>query len=207
MVRLPTSPFPPLVWMAAMYHQPVLELEACEHFIKQTWRNRFDIRGANGVQTLSLSVEGMDGLKTPIRDVRLARENWAREHQQSIRSAYNSAAFGEHYMEEVLTLLAPQESLLYDYNLRILRWILQEVGWKGEVVHSSHFQKPEPEGLRARFRRTKWTSLSFPPYEQVFSEKRGFEGNLSVLDLLFNLGPEAEVYLKSISLGRSAFQG
>lgn len=46
-----------------------------------------------------------------------------------------------------------------------------------------------------------YSGIDFPPYSQVFNDRLGFVPNVSILDLLFNLGPETKRYLQQLPIG------
>ncbi|MGC6533131.1 MAG: WbqC family protein [Flavobacteriales bacterium] len=205
MLRLPTSPFPPVVYMALVMDAPAFELEAQESFMKQTWRNRFDVRGANNVQTLTFPVNAKGAVKPLTARVTLREGDWLREHRRTLEAAYNSSPFGEHYLPEVLDLIAPRQEKLMQYNRRLLDWVLQEVQWTGQVSETTEFEVPPKDGMRTWFRRSKWLHLPCLEYAQSFEERRPFDPHLSVLDVMMNLGPETGAYLRQVSSALPAF--
>ena len=205
MLRLPTSPFPPVVYMALVMDAPAFEIEAQESFMKQTWRNRFDVRGANNVQTLTIPVNAKGAVKPLTSNVTLREGDWLREHRRTLEAAYNSSPFGEHYLPEVLELIAPQQDKLMVYNRRLLDWVLREVHWTGTVSETADFEVPPKDGMRTWFRRSKWLHLPCPEYAQTFEERRPFDPHLSVLDVLMNLGPETGAYLRQVNSALPAF--
>lgn len=194
---LPTCPFPNLLWLSHYDQSEGVWLDGQENYTKQTWRNRFDIRGVNRIQGLSLHVIGTGGTKTGIQEIRLEDGPWKREHIQSVRSAYGSAPFAVHYLEEITDLIDDAQGSLFAFNLRTIEWCLRHLNLTPIQGITETFSPPDPRGMRAKFKPGKW-ELTLPEYEQMFLEKRGFESNLSAVDLLMNLGPEATLYLKKL---------
>lgn len=190
-------------WHWRRSEQPMVE--ACEHFLKQTWRNRCVIGTSNGPMALSLPVEGNLG-KSAIRDVRLSDHgNWQHLHWNSIESAYNSSPFFEYYADDIKPFFANKYHFLFDFNEEIREKMCELL----EIQATSKFTTtylPEVEiydGL-VDFRniihpKKNWAIVDplfkSEPYYQVFDRKFGFQPNLSILDLLFNMGPEAILYL------------
>ena len=202
---LPTCPFPPLVWLAKAWPEAALTLEGHESYLKQTWRNRFDIRAVSGIHTLTLHTGAAARENQPIQDVLVESGKWQREHPRSLQSAYGNAPFGAYYLDEVIALMEEPTERLFETNLRLIKWTMETLGWEGDIRVSDAFSAPHKKGLRATFKRTKWP-VDFPSYPQMFEDRRPFEANLSALDLIFNLGPEAALYLEGLSESAKAFQ-
>lgn len=190
-------------WHWRRSEQPLVE--ACEHYIKQTWRNRCVIGTANGPMTLSLPVEGNLG-KNGIRDVRLSDHgNWQHIHWNSIESAYNSSPFFEFYADDLRPFFEKKLGFLFDFNEEIREKICELLEIRATSQKTTTFlTECEIHGGLVDFRNIihpkKKLELVDPlfkpePYYQVFDRKFGFQPNLSILDLLFNMGPEAILYL------------
>jgi len=180
-------------------------MEACEHYIKQTWRNRCVIGTANGSMTLSLPVEG-NAEKTNIRDIHLSDHgNWQHLHWNSIESAYNSSPFFEYYADDLRPFFEKKPNFLFDFNEEIREKMceLLEIETTSEKTTVYYPEREIPNGwvdLRNIIHPKKNWAVNDPmfvpePYYQVFDRKFGFQPNLSILDLLFNMGPEAILYL------------
>lgn len=203
-VVLPTCPFPPLVWLAKAWPADHILIEGHENYLKQSWRNRFDIRAVNGIQTLTFHTGAAALANQPIQEVTIDGGKWEREHPRSLKAAYGNAPYGAYYLEEVINLMETPTPLLFENNFRMIQWTLDTLGWQGKLEVSTAFTIPDKQGLRGRFKRTKWP-VEFPAYPQMFEDRRGFDGNLCALDLIFNLGPEAALYLEDLSGSLSAF--
>ena len=177
-------------------------VEACEHYMKQTWRNRCLIGTANGAMVLSLPVEG-NVEKKGIRDIRLSDHgNWQHIHWNSIESAYNSSPFFEYYVDDLRPFFEKKPAFLFDFNEEIREKMCELLEIKASSQQTTEYL-PEREitdgwvDLRNTIHPKKFVDPLFKsePYYQVFDRKFGFQPNLSILDLLFNMGPEAILYL------------
>lgn len=173
-------------------HERII-LEAKEHFPKQSYRNRCDVLGANGMLSLSIPVERPNGSKTSMDLVSIPNtENWRARHWRSIKSAYQSAPFFDYYGMEVEELIMNPETNLLKFNTSIIERIASWLDLEVEIDHSSEFQPPvenDPRDILGR----KGTSTPFEPapYIQVFPGDEGFKQTISILDPIMCIGPLA----------------
>jgi WbqC-like protein family len=197
-VLFSTAYFPPVSYMASWVSAETVYLEAHEHFVKQTYRNRTSIYGANGKLNLVIPVHHGDLYTQPISQVRFAEDSsWKKIHWRSIESAYRNSPFFEYYETEIKAVFDRPETLLFHWNLALLECLCRLMGIPGRPLVTVEFLKHPPDpvvDLRNSFL-PKHVMKPFQPYSQVFQPSHGFIGNLSVLDLLFNLGRESKNYL------------
>ena len=195
---LPISYLGPMEYYSAILQSEEIFIEIKEHFIKQSFRNRCTIMGANGSQTLTIPKERKSSDKTLISDISISnKDNWQKSHWQSIISSYNSSPFFEYYKDEILPFYNTKHNNLFDFNLKLTKTILELMQVKNKLNFTSKFQK-EFNGLD--FRSSKFIFNNQEEYQQVFCEKHSFIPNLSILDVLFNLGPETTSYLERQSI-------
>lgn len=172
-----------------------------EHYIKQTYRTRFEILGANGLLPLSLFVESTNGQKTPMKDIRLMEGSWGKNHFTSIRSAYGKSAFFEHLEDDLIKLFAEERpSFLLDFNQQALQMLRPYFkGWNYFFSNEYVEISDQINDQRSHFS-PKNRSVNFPSYLQVFGDRFPFQSDLSVLDLVMNLGPQSVSYVKKVDL-------
>ncbi|HAQ19276.1 MAG TPA: hypothetical protein DCR40_08605 [Prolixibacteraceae bacterium] len=205
-ILLSTAYFAPIRYFSklAAYHE--IYLEQHENFIKQTYRNRTVILGANGPIPLIVPVEKGRGPKIIIKDLRIAYdEEWQRNHWRTIFSAYNSSPFFEYYADDLKPFFLKKHEFLFDFNQQITETLLEILEIQKEIKLTEEFEKvPETclnfrEQISPKMHLISDDQHFFPKaYTQVFSEKFGFVPDLSILDLLFNEGPSAHgVLVKS----------
>ena len=195
---LPTAYFGPISYYAILLQHPNCRIELNEHFIKQSIRNRCDIYGANGKLRLSIPKERKGSSKTIIRNLKISyRNNWQKQHWNAIESAYNSSPFFEYYKDELKPFFEEKEEYLVKFNSKLQNTILR-------MLHQENIIKNTTEYLHKGdffdLRNYRWKLKNQEKYDQVFMEKQGFIPNLSILDLLFNLGPESVDYLHNLDL-------
>ena len=201
-VLLPTSYFPPVSYVASCLKVDKINIELHETYPKQTLRNHCTIYGPNGKHKLSIPVIRINGNHTMVRDIRIANESdWQKIQWRSIETAYNNSPFFLYYRDHFEGFFRMNHDLLFKLNTEILIVILDILGFKKEIVFTERFDKEPGITDMRRFpsKNSNEISALFPRYEQTFSQKHGFLPDLSILDILFNLGPETGDYLETIS--------
>lgn len=174
--------------------------EINETYPKQTCRNRTIIFSANGLLRLSIPVIKPLGNHTPTFEVLIDdRTNWAHVHWMSLVSAYNKSPFFLYYKDELEPLFDKPRGLLIDFNLKLFQVVNKFLKINPAYELTNSYVKAY-EGIDDKRQCTNELTLSqrhFQPYYQVFSDKMDFQPNLSILDLIFNEGPAASMYLKA----------
>jgi len=198
-VLFSTAYFPPVSYMAAWVSAGSVCMEAHEHFVKQTYRNRTSVYGANGRLDLVVPVHHRDLYTQPICEARIADDpGWKKRHWRSIESAYRNSPFFEYYESEIKIVFDRDETLLFNWNLSLLECLCRLMKIPAtHLVTEEYVQHPSGAltDLRNSFSPKRSRNLKFPEYSQVFQPSYGFIGDLSILDLLFNLGGETKKYL------------
>ena len=220
MVLLTTAYFPPIEYLAAIANgcrfnpgmtevEPaVVYIEACEHYVKQSWRNRCRFYAADGAQTLNFPVRHEDFGK-PISQMRIDwKTDWLTRHERAIISAYHTSPYFEYYQDELFAILDSRPELMLDFNTQILRFFLRKTGIPADIRFTSEWEAVTIDGHKVTDLReaihpkrpnTILKDLGLErPYWQVFSPKHGFIPGLSIMDLLFNEGPDSICYLKNL---------
>ena len=193
-----TAYLPPVSYFAVLLHAENVWLEACENYVKQSYRNRCRIATANGVETLSIPVESNSGQKNPIRDVRISTHgNWQLTHWRAITSAYMNSPFFEYYQDDFRPFYENKWTFLWDYNHELLTLILQLLNENPKIILWEIYQDKSNEinDLREIIHPKKDPVFLSKSYYQVFENKFGFLPDLSIIDLLFNMGNEAVMML------------
>lgn len=194
-VLVATAYFPPLSWIREASHADKVLIEAHETYPKQTYRNRCRIAAANGVLSLSIPVNKVDGRATKTKDIEISYdEDWQRLHRRSIEDAYTNSPFFLYYWDEFSEFFDKKHRFLLDLNMEIIQTVFGILGMNPGIEPTEDFYK-EPKGIRD-FRYSISPKLpidqdKFPRYRQVFEEKNGFEPDLSIIDLIFNEGPNS----------------
>lgn len=202
---LSTAYAPPVQYFCKLFSTAIqgqtVWFEAQEHFVKQSYRNRCLILTPGGVMPLSIPLEQDARPKVPITEVRISSHgNWMHLHRQAIVSAYGRTPFFEYYWDEIAPMYSPDApSTLWAYNRAYLQRLLAlmeiDVDWQDTTDYQHEAEGDYRSVIRPR------KPLPDPtfrpvPYYQLFDGATAFVPNLSILDLLFNMGPEALLVLR-----------
>lgn len=196
-----TAYLPPVSYVAKIMQHTDIQIETKETFPKQTYRNRTIIMTANGIMSLSVPVLRDNHSRT--EEVRIDyKERWNVIHLRTLTAAYSASPFFLYYKDALESLLMKRYDRLVDLNQSLLTWLLKCMKTDCNIEFTSEWQSPGsiPDDYRNVFSPKKATPLpcQFPTYYQVFSDRFPFAPDLSIIDLLMNLGPEARDYLKKI---------
>lgn len=237
MILLSTAYLPPIEYLAAIATQysfrpgssdteaALVSIEACEHYQKQSWRNRCRILAGDGPQDLNIPIVH-DDFGKPISQMRIDwTTDWLTRHKRAIVSAYGTSPYFEYYRDELFEIMDARPSLLLDFNTSILRFLLRKTGIRANISLTQEFLRPGSPVLSS------FPDSSVPnsscgtidlrnaihpkrpnailsdlgldkPYWQVFSDRFGFVKGLSSIDLLFNEGPDSILWLKECGSSR-----
>jgi hypothetical protein len=195
---LSSAYLPPISYVKHILGQREIYIEKHEHFVKQTYRNRCRILGANGVLPLVIPLVNTHE-KTPISEMRIAyKQNWQQQHWRSIESAYRNSPYFIYYADQLEEFYAGTPAYLFEYNIALLKVLLRLLKIETEILFTEKYLKETTEDHRYDISPKHLRAGSFPAYTQVFGEKLGFQSDLSIIDLLFNLGPESKSYLEKL---------
>lgn len=197
-VLLSTTYFGPVQWYQKLYRSDEVQIEQWESFRKQTYRNRCVIATTQGPQALTVPVEHTDSLL--IKDLRISDHgNWRHLHWNALQSAYGESPFFEYYQDDIRPFFEKRWDFLLDFNEAICRKmcelidIFPSISLTTEYSHSSSIMDYR-ESINPKHPLPD-SDFQPKPYYQVYQQKHGFLPNLSILDLLFNMGPESIYYL------------
>ena len=216
---LSTTYFGPVQWFQKLYRYEEVEIEQWESFQKQTYRNRCLIATTQGIQALTVPVER--GTSPLIKDIRISDHgNWRHLHWNALVSAYGESPFFEYYQDDIRPFFKKRWDYLLDFNEAIREMMCELLDIQPKVKYSLEFKVYSlemntlvaekstinykqstinkeidfREGIRPKHPMED-PDFEPKPYYQVYQQKHGFLANLSVLDLLFNMGPEGIFYL------------
>lgn len=194
---LSTAYFPPAEYFSLIKNAEEILIEREENYIKQTYRNRCRILTANGVMTLSVPAMKSSSLKTPVKSMLIDySKRWQQVHIRAMASSYNRSAFYQFYFEDFEKILLRNHKFLIDLNIEILNKCLEILEINKCISYTSSFQPVENSDNDLRYSISPKITSEYisKPYFQVFNNNE-FVPGLSILDLIFNMGPESADYL------------
>jgi hypothetical protein len=199
----PTAYFPPVSYIVSMRQNDSVSIEIHETYPKQTIRNRCNILSSNGILKLTVPVKKPDGNNTKTKSVQIFQEeDWQKKHFRAIESAYKSSPFFDYYIHHFIPVFENQYENLVELNETIFKIICKILKINLPYSFTEQYEK-QPENLidyRQTFDSENYRkTIDFEPYTQVFSDRFSFEADLSILDLIFNLGPQTGEYLRKHS--------
>ena len=221
MMVLHTTYFGPVQWYQQLYRSECVYIDGNERWQKQTIRNRCYIAGVNGIQALTVPIihhpspvsppQGGVGGGFLTRNIRISNHGkWRREHWNALQSAYGESAFFDYYADDIRPFFTEEWEYLFDFNMAIIHKMCELLEIKapsnlppeGEASITHHPSPNTHHPTPITQHPTPITSsspqqgrLGGVSYYQVYQQKHGFLPNLSILDLLFNMGNEAILYL------------
>ena len=196
MIYLVPSYLPPLIYYWHIVNSNVI-FNLSTKYQKQTTRNRCMIMSANGPQKLIIPVRHSNKENEILHDHNVKidnTQNWKVKHWKSIQNAYRSSPFFEFYEEGFFKVFFNNEKLLYAFNMNIISHINNILGVQKNIEISNRklsHEKYDKKLMNIK----KYLCYNVPPYNQVFMSKFKFIPNLSILDLIFNMGPKSINYL------------
>jgi len=190
---------PPVEYFVRLnQHKQNVLIEKEEHLIKQTYRNRAHIYSPDGLLALTVPVIKGSKVHTSIKDVKISYDfSWQRLHWMSLQACYRRSAYFEYYEDDFARFYENKTEYLFDYNEQLLRMLLGMTKLKADLKFTESYEPSYPgmDDYRLAFSAKKEASFEQKPYFQVFEERKGFLKNLSIVDLLFNQGPQTINYL------------
>ncbi len=189
-----TQYLPPVSAFVMMRSFPAIAIDGEEDFKKSTTRNRCIIIGANGPLTLTVPVKGGRGVRDKTKYIRISNEDkWQHRHWRSILSAYGKSSYFIFYEEKLRRLYEKRFEYLIDFNTKLMGVCFEILQWRKEIVLNPK-RNDHQDVLQSGNGIVQ--NIALKRYYQVFESRLGFIANVSIVDLLFNSGNEAEAYLE-----------
>ncbi len=194
---LSSAYFGPVQWYQKLHRYDRCFIERYDNYVKQTYRNRCVIAATGGPQTLTVPIERYEGRKCLMRDIRISDHgSWRHLHWNALVSSYGESPFFDYYADDIRPFFDRRWEFLFDFNLEITHTICSLLDIRPTIELTDEYLQTEDvcaddfrDAIRPKHPLTDAT-FSPHPYYQVYAQKHGFIPNLSILDLLFNEGPE-----------------
>ncbi|MEZ4875294.1 MAG: WbqC family protein [Flavobacteriaceae bacterium] len=200
MILLHPTYFPSITNMMAMAQASEVVFETEDNYQKQTYRNRTVIAHSNGKLPLHVPIQhSQKGLRQKTKEVRVDNSfPWQKQHWKSLQTAYRTSPFFEYYEDDLAPLFIQRVESLFEHNLAIFELLCELLGLEIPFSKTTEYLKNPPQkDLRFLVEAKKEQEFPLEAYPQVLQKEGDFLKNLSVLDLLFNEGPNAVFYLEN----------
>lgn len=194
----------PVEYYVKLFAYNEVQVERYDHYMKQSYRNRCVIASADGPLALTVPTVKGDNPKCVMKDIRISDHGrWRHVHWNAFVAAYRHSPFFDYYADEFQRFFIRKYEFLFDFNAELCLWVCEQIDLHPHI-RPTEFYVAEPRDADD-FRETIHPKQDFAvadpdfvpvPYYQVFAGERGFIPNLSVADLLFNMGPESLLVLR-----------
>lgn len=194
----------PVEYYTKLFAYDKVYVERFDSYMKQTYRNRCVIASAGGLQVLTIPTEKTEGAKCLMKDIRISDHgNWRHVHWNAFVAAYKHSPFFDYYADEFHCFYEKRYEFLYDFNMELCLWVCKQIDLQPVLIPTEDYIAISGEiaDFRDRIHPKKAYAEADPGfspvvYYQVFDARTGFLPNLSIADLLFNMGPESLLVLR-----------
>lgn len=201
-VYLSTAYLGPVSYYCQLFRYPQVWMERHEHYLKQTYRSRCLIAAPDGRQALTIPIVRDDPSHSEVKDIRISSHgNWQHLHWQALTTAYQNSPFFEYYADDLRLFYEKPFEFLFDFNESLRETICRLLDLSPEVRFTDEYcaSPADADDYRQAIspKQKEGTPLFRPcRYYQVFENRFGFLPDLSIADLLFNMGPESPIVLR-----------
>ena len=189
---------PPVEYFSLISHSDEILIEKEENYLKQSYRNRCYILSAHGPQILSVPVYLGSLHKTPTKDIRIDySKRWQQVHLGAFTASYNSSPYFEFYFDSFDKIISQNHVFLLDLNMELTRAVLNILKVNNTISYTTEFKPIDSmeNDFRYKIAPKKESQYQGKEYIQVFNNDKGFTHGLTILDLIFNMGPDSFNYL------------
>lgn len=197
-ILVSTAYLPPVEYFSVISQAGEVFVEREENYLKQSYRNRCNILSAHGPQLLSVPVYLGSQHKTPVKEIRIDySKRWQQVHLGAITAAYGCSPYFQFYFDSFEKIISRKNDFLIDLNMELTESIVKMLKMKVKISYTSDFEPLKRDANDFRYKISPKIKSTFlvKEYLQVFETGNGFVQRLSIIDLIFNMGPEAADYL------------
>lgn len=179
---------PNIAYFQNLYKDEQLLLHLNDTYSRRTFRNRAEIMGPNGKMLLTIPSVKLDSFEREYKNIRISySESWLKQHWKSFESAYRRSIYFEYYEDKFRVMYdKPRFEYLWEFNYELMKIVVSTLKSGKSIVLNEIDDCPKENS---------YNLILNKEYQQVFSNKYSFEPNLSILDLIFNTGPQAIHYI------------
>jgi hypothetical protein len=197
-ILVSTAYLPPLEYISLISQADEVLVELEENYLKQSYRNRCYILSAHGPQLLSVPVCLGSQHKTPLKEIRIDySKRWQQVHLRAMTASYSSSPYFQFYFENIEKIISKKPDFLIDLNMELTETVLKILKLNIRLTQTTHFESvgEAANDFRYKISPKKKSQFIVKEYMQVFNTFNRTDHRLSIIDLVFNMGPEALDYL------------
>lgn len=199
-ILIPTTLFGPVRLYKVLKQIDICIIEKHETYSKQSFRNRYEIAAPNKIQSLSIPVKKIHGNHTSSFDIIIDyKEDWIGQHLKSLETAYKSSPFHMYYIDYIADEFNQKHEKLWKLNENLFKLMIKWLNIECTIEYTNDYKNEYDDihDLRDNLHPKKtWHLTQCKSYPQCFDVRHGFRAGMSILDLLFNLGPESSLFIK-----------
>ena len=201
--------FGPVSQFVALVKADKVHFENEDNYQKQTYRNRMYIYDSNGKLLLNIPIKHRSALTGEpkkagkhqlYKEVQIENDfEWQKQHWRALKASYQTSPFFEFYEDEIYPLYHKKYDYLLDFNYACLEFVIEALQLDMDFNKTSEYilHPEDKKDLRSLINAKGKFNFQHQEYTQVFQDKLGFLPNLSILDLIFNEGPNSLNFLEA----------
>tara|TARA_B100001250_G_scaffold414389_1_gene452456 strand:+ start:1049 stop:1669 length:621 start_codon:yes stop_codon:yes gene_type:complete len=201
-ILLSTAYLPPISYFYYINNYENIFIETQEHYQKQSIRNHTIILGSQGYQKIIIPVKRKSYSKKIITELEISSELWKKKHIQAIQTNYGNSPFFIHYFNDICEIILRKRKFLFDLNQDLLSFFLNELDIKKEIRKTTNYQSSLSDNF-IDFRNFEYKQTINLKYNQTFIEKGEINNNISIIDLLFNLGNDSKNFISKLNFEKT----
>ena len=169
--------------------------------------HRYRVDGPNGLQTLTVPLVGAtNNMMTPLRDVLISEHgDWRRLHWGALYSAYGRSPYFDYVADDLSRVIHGSQRYLHEFNRQMHEVIVDfmDLPLVTRYLEQGGDVAAADEDMRGRIGMKKPDALpiSNVAYYQMWTGRDGFQADLSILDLMMNMGREGIFTLMAMTRG------
>jgi hypothetical protein len=197
-IVLSTAYLPPAEYFDGIIKADSVSVEREENYLKQTYRNRCYILSSHGSQLLTVPVCKGSLHKTSVKDIKIDySKRWQQVHLRAMIASYSSAPYFEYYFGDIEQIISKNHSFLLDLNLELTEALLKMLKIDKKISFTKHFAAPGTIENDFRYSISPKIASEYrvKEYLQVFNSTPVTLQGTSIIDLIFNMGPQSAFHL------------
>jgi hypothetical protein len=196
-ILISTAYLAPVEYFSLIIQADKIFIEREENYLKQTYRNRCYILSAHGPQLLSVPVYLGSLHKTPVKDIRIDySKRWQQVHLRAITASYSASPYFEFYFEIIEKIILKNYDFLLDLNFALTEAVINILKIGKTLSYTTDFEPEAGKSYDFRYKISPKVDSHYKSkdYIKVFKPVSESATQLSIIDLILNMGPDSINY-------------